>query len=149
MKLTNYLRSAFIRAVMDDVPDPRSEALEDEVQAALVKAMSPLCRKLYKQNPRALAREGNSSFSNRRHKYYTVGDANFEETVKPFMAKIEAWKTAKANLETVVNGCTTLKQLKTALPELEKYMPRENAPTANLPAVTNVVPALVALGWKA
>ena len=84
MKLTKYQKEAFVRAVMQDVPNPRGPALEKEVQDALVKAMSPLCRKLYKQCPNALTNKSSSRFSARSYKHYIVGDANFEEVTKPF-----------------------------------------------------------------
>ena len=148
MKLTKYQKEAFVRAVMQDVPNPRGPALEKEVQDALVKAMSPLCRKLYKQCPNALTNKSSSRFSARSYKHYIVGDANFEEVTKPFEEKVSAYVNSRTQLKGVVDGCSTLKQLKTMLPEFEKYMPTETQPTRNLPAITNVVSSLVALGWK-
>ena len=50
-------------------------------------------------------------------------------------------------LKGVVNGCNTLKQLKEALPEFEKYMPAESEPPSkNLPALANIVADFQAAG---
>ena len=97
MKLTKYQKEAFVRAVMQDVPNPCGPALEKEVQDALVKAMSPLCRKLYKQSPSALTKEHSSGFSERSWKQYIVGDANFEEVTKPFKEKVGPMPTPGHN----------------------------------------------------
>lgn len=35
MKLTNYLRDAFVRSVMQEIPKPDYDKLRDELQAAL------------------------------------------------------------------------------------------------------------------
>lgn len=54
----------------------------------------------------------------------------------------------KEKLESVIAGCNTLKQLKEALPEFEKYMPsKEEASSKNLPALANLVTDFVAAGW--
>ena len=135
-------------AVMQDVPDPRGEKMEQDVQDALVKAMSPEVRKVYRRNKEALKTEYNSSFSNRRGRYYVVGDVDFTQVTAPFMDLVNSRHKAQRSLERIAKGCSTLKQLQTQLPEFIKYMPTEQAPTSNLPAIANVVSAFTALGWK-
>ena len=147
MKLTNYMRDAFIRSVMQDVPHPDYKAMCDEAQEALVKAMSPKVRAAYRENPKALA----TTYTNfgRECRTFYHGGVDYNEVLAPFYEKASARYEAEKKLKSVVYGCSTVKQLRDAFPEFGKHLPSDNKPvTANLPAVSGVVAQLVSLGMK-
>lgn len=149
MRLNTYQKQAIVRAIMQDVPEVDTDMASKVIQAALVKAMSPVARKLYRESPKALRRDFTGYDVIGRGTYpFVVGDADLEEVLKPWKAQAEARNDARRKLKGVVNGCTTLKQLQTALPEFVKYMPTEEKPTANLPALANLSADFVKLGWK-
>ena len=54
MRLTKWDKSSIVKAVMADVPMPNKNKRRDDIQAEIVKAMSPECRKVYKAMPDAL-----------------------------------------------------------------------------------------------
>lgn len=154
MKLTKYQKEAIVRAIMNDVPKPNKTMRYSEVQAAIVKAMSPECRKVYNKTPSALATQHTGSLtyddcSYRTHSV-TIGDVSkekLEAILEPYKKADEAYRKAKSQLTAAVEGCNTLKQLEAALPEFKKYFPTEQQPTKNLPALANVVADLSKLGW--
>lgn len=147
MRLNTYQKESIVRAVMADVPVLDDSIIKDEAQAAIVKAMSPAVRKVYRENPGALRTENVSDIFDRRNYTLIVGDADTKAVLKPWRDAIERRMAARRSLKSVVNGCTTLKQLKTALPEFVKYMPTEEKPTANLPALANLSADFIRLGW--
>jgi hypothetical protein len=150
MRLDKHMKQAILRSIVDDIPKfvTSEEQAKQDIQEALVKGMSPLARKLYKQNPKALA----SVRLTYEHGFsYPVsipaGDADHAAVLKPYLdAKVQR-REVYEKLKGIIDGCTTLKQLKTLLPEFEKYMPSEIPLTKNLPAVANVVADLTKLGW--
>ena len=147
MKLTNYMRDAFIRSVMQDVPHPDYKALCDEAQGALVKAMSPKVRAVYEEDPKAL-KATYANFGRECHTLYH-GGVDYSKVLAPIYEKASARHEAEKKLKAVVYGCSTVKQLRDAFPEFGKYLPSDNKPvTANLPAVSGVVAQLVSLGMK-
>lgn len=147
MKLTNYMRDAFIRSVMQDVPHPDYSKLYDEAQEALVKAMSPKVRAVYKEDPKALKATYTNFGRESRPLYY--GGVDYSKVLAPIYDKVSARNEAEKKLKSVVYGCSTVKQLRDAFPEFGKHLPSDNKPaTANLPAVSGVVAQLVSLGMK-
>jgi hypothetical protein len=76
-----------------------------------------------------------------------VTEKQLEEILKPYKEEDNAVYDARRKLCAIVEGCSTLKQLQTLLPEFVDYMPTEAAPTKNLPAVANMVSDLSKLGW--
>ena len=154
MKLNTYTRAAIVRAIMSDVPKPDKTKRHAAVQAAIVKAMSPECRKVYNKTPRALATQylGDTTYDgcNWHTREVFVGDVPKEqlnEIVKPYEDEDGAHYEAYTQLESAIKGCSTLNALKKAFPEFEKYLPTEAQPTKNLPALANVVADLSKLGW--
>lgn len=154
MRLDKYTKLSIVRAIMDDVPAPDKAKRRTDLQAAIVKAMSPEARKLYNKTPKAL-------------RTYYVGDTIYdghgwgardiiagdvedkvvEALLKPYKAEDEERYAVKRKLQGIVEGCSTLKQLQTLLPEFKQYMPTEATPTKNLPAVANMVADLSKFGW--
>ena len=153
MRLDKYAKSSIVRAIMNDVPPIDKVARRLAVQAAIVKAMSPEVRKVFKSNPGALrtAYVGdvveNDDYSSRSITVGDVTDKQLEEILKPYKEEDSARHDTKRKLQGIVEGCSTLKQLQTLLPEFKQYMPTEAAPTKNLPAVANMVADLSKLGW--
>lgn len=154
MDLNRYTKQAIVKSIMADVPKPDKTKRHAAVQAAIVKAMSPECRKLYNKTPKALVRQyvGDTTYDGIN--YHTrevikgdVPDANIDAILKPYIDEDEAYRKALTQLEAAVNGCRTLGALKKAFPEFEKYLPTEAQPTKNLPALANVVADLSKLGW--
>lgn len=151
MRLTKYDKQAIANAIMLDVPKPDKSKRKSELQDAIVKAMSPECRRVYNKTPSAL-----------RTKYIgpyiaeygpgeivqgDVPDKTIADLVEKYKAEDEVRRNARYKLESAIGACTTLKQLETRLPEFKKYFPTVEKPTANLPALANVVADLSKLGW--
>lgn len=148
MKLDKWQKQGIVTAIMDDVPRKADAQIKEEIQAAMVKAMSAPIRRIYKTHPKALAKTWARGLLAESRGFDVIhGDANAAEVFKPFEAEIEARNNAKRNLTVIVEGCGTLKQLQAALPEFVKYMPTEAQPTKNLPMLANVVADLTKMGW--
>lgn len=153
MKIDKYQKQAIVKAIMADVPAPDKDKRRADIQAQIAKLMSPAVRKVYKTIPSALRVQyaGDVIYNgSRESRDVIVGDVPskaVEEILQPYMAEDHARWKAQGDLEGVINGCSTLKMLKDRLPEFIKYFPTEEAPTANLPALANVVAELSKLGW--
>jgi hypothetical protein len=149
MKLTKYQKEAIVRAIMNDTPRKDEKTAKEEIQAALVKAMSPECRKLYKKTPKALRDARVSGYDYGFDYSFDVikGDADIEPILAPYRAARDARNKARDQLYSAVMAHSTTKALLKALPEFEKYYPTEAQPAKNLPALANVMADLTKLGW--
>jgi Mg2+/Co2+ transporter CorC len=154
MKITKFQRDSIVRAIMQDVPKPDKVKRRIAVQNAIVKAMSPEVRKVFKTTPGALRSShvgdliDTDTYNSRSIIVGDVTEKILEEILKPYKAEDEFAAIAKRDLRYAIDGCTTLKQLNDRLPEFKKYYPQASAPmSANLPALTNVVANLSKLGW--
>jgi len=155
MKIDKYIRQSIIRAIMHDVPKPDKVKRRADLQAAIVKAMSPAVRKVFNECPGALKTEyvGDLTYDDNHWdtRDLVVGDVTGEkldELVKPYKDEDEAISAARCKLRGAIEGCNTRKALMTRLPEFEKYYPAEEAPMSkNLPALANVMADLSKLGW--
>jgi hypothetical protein len=76
-----------------------------------------------------------------------VDSAKIDELAQKYKDEDRAVNDAQCALRGAIEACSTYKQLMTRLPEFEKYYPKPDAPTANLPALANVVADLSKLGW--
>jgi hypothetical protein len=139
---------------MDDVPAPDKTKRRADLQAAIVKAMSPEARKLYNKTPKALRTYyvGDTIYDGcgRGTRDIIAGDVEdkaVEALLKPYKTEDDERYATKRKLQGIVEGCSTLKQLQTLMPEFKQYMPTEAAPTKNLPTVANMVADLSKLGW--
>jgi hypothetical protein len=155
MKIDKYVRQSIVKAIMADVPKPDKAKRRADLQAAIVKAMSPAVRKVFKECPGALKTHyfGDVLYDGHRwdSRDLTVGDvpaAKLEELSKPYKDEDEAHSAAYCKLQGAIEGCTTRKALMTRLPEFEKYYPAEEAPMSkSVPALANVMADLAKLGW--
>ena len=151
MRLTKYDKQAIVRAIMDDVPKPNKEKRRIDLQAAIVKAMSPDVRKVYNKTPKALRTKYIGSLvADYGYTNTVVGDVHDKVIAalsKPYEDEDQARTEAEYKLKAAVEACGTLKQLEARLPEFKKYFPTVEKPAANLPALANVVADLSKLGW--
>jgi hypothetical protein len=155
MKIDKYTKQAIVRAIMNDVPKPDKAKRRADLQAAIVKAMSPAVRKVFKESPGALRTSyfgdltyDSTSWGTRELVVGDVTDVALEELAAPYKAEDEARLDVHRKLEGAINSCSTRKQLMDRMPEFEKYYPAEDAPMSkNLPALANVMADLSKLGW--
>jgi hypothetical protein len=155
MKIDKYVRQSIVKAIMADVPKPDKAKRREDLQAAIVKAMSPAVRKVFKESPGALKNHyfGDLIYDDKRwdSRELVVGDVSAEkldELSKPYKDEDEAISAARCKLQGAIEGCTTRKALMTRLPEFEKYYPAEEAPMSkSVPALANVMADLSKLGW--
>ena len=151
MKLTKLHKEAIVRAVMQDTPPIDKVKRAEAIVAAIVKAMSPEVRKLYKTKPDALRRKS-VAYTNQYSNWndVVVGDVTDEkikEITAPYKLQEDERNAMHRKLTAAFEGINTLKQALTAFPEFKKYYPTEMEPTKNLPALANVVADLSKLGW--
>jgi hypothetical protein len=152
MKLTKLHKQAIVRAIVQDTPPIDAEARALAITSAIVKAMSPEVRKMYKSNPKAL-RTASVSYTNPYRSWgndIIVGDVTDEQIkqiVEPYEKQVQERREVERKLTHAFEGINTLKQALATFPEFKKYYPTEEQPTKNLPALANVVADLSKLGW--
>lgn len=164
MKLTNYLRDAFISRVMNDVPesDYQSQAT-DVLDEDVVDQFPPKVRAVW--DDKSLQHLIGNDHSHRHFSPDDVPGSVWYLDVAGLEARDEARRRAtellkkaaeqkeqraalRSKLRAVVYGCRTRKQLAEALPEFVKYMPAEAAKSdRTVPVVVNVVSEFVQAGW--
>jgi hypothetical protein len=152
MKLNKLTKQSIVRAIIQDLPPIDKEARALAVTDAIVKAMSPEVRKLYKTKPSAL-RTQSVAYTNAYRNWgndIVVGDVTDEQIkaiIAPYKQQEEERDAMHRKLTMTFEGISTLKQALTTFPEFKKYMPTEAEPTKNLPALANVMADLSKLGW--
>ena len=152
MKLTKLTKQAIVRAIIQDLPPIDKEARALAINAAIVKAMSPEVRKVFKTHPAAL-RTRSVEYTNPFRPWgndVTVGDVTNDEIkaiIAPYEKQEQDRLDAQRKLSAAFEGINTLKQALTTFPEFKKYYPTEAEPTKNLPALANVMADLSKLGW--
>lgn len=152
MKFNKFTKQAIVRAIIQDIPPIDAEARAKAIHEAIVKAMSPEVRKLFKTHPSAL-RTASVRYANPFRTWasdVTVGDLTqkqIDAIVKPFETQEEERAQTERKLSHAFSGINTLKQALTTFPEFKKYYPTEAEPTKNLPALANVMADLSKLGW--
>ena len=152
-RITKWDKQAIVKAIMADVPVPDKRKRKEELQAAVVKAMSPEARKLYKNCPDALRTQCigeliyDGTWSSRDIIVGDVKAKTVEDLTAKYKAEDQKFSDARWALKGAIEACTTIKQLNDRLPEFKKYFPTVEKPTANLPALANVVADLSKLGW--
>lgn len=156
MRLTNYMRDAFVSAAMNDVP---REDFEDQMQTLLIKAaisyLPPKVRALY-DDP-----------ATRDFIRHTQLPCGFNYTYVPGLGTLPVGTQEKYNglkekqkeqeasrreltvqLRGVAYSARTRKALVALLPEFEKYLPADDsAACKTLPAIANVMADFAKAGW--
>lgn len=162
-RLTNYVRNAFVAAVMNDVP---SVDYDEQARKLIDARLDELFQKAFPGMSRSKAAD--TGWLNVNNLYTPSGlrgirtaapdDCYFIKKQPDLWAELEklgaaANKQAKARdelrdkLRSIAYSYTTRKALAAALPELEKYLPTEESTSRSLPVVTNVVADFVKAGW--
>ena len=120
---------------------------------AIVKAMNPTVRKVFKEFPKALREYHvgdltyDGSWNSRNVVVGDVTDEMLKTIFQPYFDQDDNLYAAHNKLRNAIDSCNTRKALMDRLPEFEKYFPIEVEPTKNLPALENVVSDLSKLGW--
>ena len=160
-RLTKTLREVFVRAVMDDVPQPDEDQCSKEFQELVNKEMPPEVLAAFLKYPDWLNPESHCVTWGRaanersvwlRYKWFSSSQDDFSTEMKEYIEKladiVENRNKLRAKIKGVAESCTTIAHLKIALPELEKYMPEDTpAPTKQLPVMANLMADVIALGW--
>lgn len=165
MKLTNYIRDAFIDAAMADVPKgcDYEEEIRKIASADLLGQLPPLIQRAWK-DPNTIG-----FIKRRTGKYGGVSVAYPSETdrwnvperpltpdaqkkVDKLAAEMQADAEVRRSLRQKLKGaayaCNTAKQLRELLPEFSKYLPAEEERTCRtLPVVANIVAEFTKAGW--
>lgn len=159
VKLTNYMRDAFVSAVLQDVPQmDYQSAMEKEVRDDMIRQMPPKVAAVYadKELHRFLT---NHYFHGYGIYLQVPGDRDWcklspaavkrlEKLQEQHDSQAKMMDDLRSKLRGVAYACTTRKALVEALPEFEKYMPAdEPAAMRSLPVVANVVTDFVKAGW--
>lgn len=162
MKLTNYIRDAFITSVLEDVPHiDYDQQIEDGILKAFVDALPPAVRRMW-DDPATRDYVNLEQLRLNRTWHYVPAmraddspalpeakSAEVKRLIELRDAQSEKFDTLKAKLRSVVYGCNTRKQLVDALPEFEKYLPGAEQQAQYPIAVANVVTEFLQAGWPA
>lgn len=150
MRLTNFLRDAFIRNVANNIPEVKAPSTED-IQSTLYTMAHPRLRAVY--DDEELRKQLNRSwcyFSNGCSGYIvTFGfDVDELQIIIDYKNLDKKRDDAITKVRLAAYGCKTLKELQAALPDLVDYMPDEDKPAKiSVPMVTGVVEALRDVGF--
>lgn len=155
MKLTNYLREAFVRAAMDDVP---AVDYKEQMRIVINKKIERLQKiagvtsiDYTRLSLRYIYIDGTSYMGAGLTESELTQIKDSPEVQKLIVLNTEQKTKLRAlssKLEGVIKGCNTRKQAAEALPEFDKYLPPEDAKAINtLPALANVMSDFVKAGW--
>ena len=128
MRLTNFHRDTFVRAVEADTPEVKFPLAAD-IQKMILEKMDPRVRAVYEDEKlrNLLNREYCEWASDHGHswRYVTGGGVNVTELLRDKIKAAEARRQAISKVRQAADRCSTLKQLEEALPELKEYMPTD------------------------
>ena len=166
MKLTNYIRDAFIKSVMQDVPKScdHSEEIRKIAQADLIEQMPQIIQKAWKDKvcieyiKRTCERFGGVQVVHPCVNDYGRSSMQLTNEAQKKVDKLQSEMKADSDLRDdlirklrgAAYSCTTTKQLRELLPEFERYLPAEEEKTLRtLPAVANIMADFAKAGWPA
>jgi hypothetical protein len=159
MKLNKYHKTAFVRAVMADVPTINyEEIMVQELQDHAITLFPKEVLATYKN-------EATRPYL--RHEGIYLNDFGYVRGFYPpefkpnetFGERIEELRSLKKvqdehvyslrnKLTASIEACTTREKAVKVMPELEKYLPKSDyVPLADAPAIVDLVKDLTALGW--
>lgn len=168
MKLTNYIRDAFIDAALADVPKgcDHEEAIRKIAQADLLAQVPALIQKAWK-DPDLIQyiRRRSDSYGDVSVAYPSADDGwgsrgkrqlgteaqkKVDKLAGEMLADLALRKDLRQKLKGAAYACNTTKQLRELLPEFAKYLPAEEEQTCRtLPVVANIVADFTKAGWPA
>lgn len=161
MKLTNYIRDAFINSAIADVPQTDyDERIRGLIVKDFVDQLPTAVREIWeKESTCEYVYTTYQSFFNvsaaipvRRNaerKLTIEAQKKLAELAVKSKAQDREIRELKSKLRSVAYSCTTRKKLVELLPEFEKYLPADEQQAAKvmLPAVANVVADFTKAGW--
>jgi len=165
MKLTKFMREAFVRAAMQDVPSvDYNEKARELVQKAAKELLPPAIQKLVKAGGVELAyiRTGYlrmpgclsnvSIYCRGEYPELSMLPLDVQTQVREMEAAAKAQgeqrRELERKLEAAASSVTTRKALAELLPEFERYLPIDTpAACKTLPAIANVVAEFSKAGW--
>jgi Nucleotide modification associated domain 5 len=159
MKLTNYIRQAYVNSVMNDVPDTDfKEQATKIVMAAAIASLPPAVAKIYNDTKtRHYVNTTWNHFVFVSVTYPSGGDrpilsakdnTRINELYAQHQSQYATVSILRDKVKAAAYSCTTRKALVELLPEFEKYLPSEQeAASKNLPAIANLMVDLVKAGW--
>lgn len=162
-RLTIADRDAFVRRVMQDVPKVDYEQqMTDLILADAVAQLPPKVRAVWDDTATRGFLDTSSYWDTRQLvpsvmvPFPSRRDWQLSDLASVVLDKLNAAAEAqkrtlddlRSKLRGVAASVTTVKALRTALPEFEKYMPVDEAATSRtVPAIANVVSDFVRAGW--
>jgi hypothetical protein len=165
MKLTNYIRDAFITSAMADVPKGRDheEEIRKIVQTDLIAQLPTIIQKAWRDgNTIQYIKRRSDEYGGVQVAYPAETErynsparkltAEAQKTVDRLAAEMKADSELRHGLRQKLKGaayaCNTSKQLRELLPEFGQYLPAEEETTCRtLPAVANIVADFARAGW--
>lgn len=166
MKLTNYIRDAFIDAALADVPKGCDH--EDQIRkiaaADLISQAPAAIQKAWKDpNLIGYIRRRSDSFGDVQVAYPSETDGwssggkrqltadakmKVDKLAAEMVADFALRKDLRQKLKGAAYACSSSKQLRELLPEFSKYLPAEEEKTCRtLPAVANIMADFTKAGW--
>ena len=156
MRLTNYMRDAFISAAMNDVPQEDFEGQKRSLlMTAAISCLPPKVRALY-DDPATrdfvcLAQLGYEYNYTHVPGLGTLPEGTVEkyaELKKQDNEQDDRMRQLRNQLHGVAYSARTRKALVALLPEFEKYLPADDeAVCKTLPAIANVMADFARAGW--
>lgn len=160
MKLTNYLRDAFVTAVMADVPcENYQEKAEALVRQDAYEKLPAKIKAIY--DDKELRHFISTKYYGFNRFHFHSITVHAEDTYEPsqdVMIKLnelnELHKAQllrndelKRNLENAIYSVTTVKNARELLVDFADYLPDETKPTKQLPAISGLNEAFKAAGF--
>lgn len=160
MRLTRSDKDAFVRAVMQDIPQinyseqARAMVLEDSIAQLPPKVQAIARDKQLSQYLETSTHHryafGSSTVYTARGHHYTPMPATqekLEAITKLSEEQEDRLKEARNKLAGAILPCATLKTALERLPEFEKYLPKQQEKSVYLPSIANLCADLITLGW--
>lgn len=156
MRLTNSIREAFVRSVMNDVPSVDYVSLMQKEANLIGRAMMPPeVAAAYEKHPDWFEPEWTNIGRWCGYGPFPHRNASFRAEHIQSMDRLKALKDEqdqahgrlRNQLQQAAASATTTKALAEMFPEFAKYLPAEETKSRNLPAIANVVADFVKAGW--
>lgn len=158
MRLTNFMRNAFVTAAMQDVPsvdynEQARKIAKDDIAAQLPPKLhavynDPALRDHLKTEYVCLpGMLDNCYLACGSYRLTPAAVKRLEAIAEQHMVQVDRLANLRAKIKGVAMSCTTREALAAALPEFEKYLPAVEAPTRDVPVLANVVADFVLAGW--
>lgn len=148
MRLTNYLREAFVRNVSNNIPVVKAPSFT-LIQEMCYNLADPRLKIIYDDEKLRDQLQRSWVYLEETRGYICPLGVNWEElpAVINYREKLQKRREAIDKLRRATYACKTLKELREALPDLTDYMPDEDKPAKiSVPMVVGVVEDLTAAG---